>query len=300
MKKGTLLLGLVVLFVTACIKEKQNIIPPNDDDNTVNDTPIIVQPTDTGSVDTSNKGLRITGLKDINVPGLGIDSIEVTVVCDTCDGIELFLSVTGQEDNDRLKMYLTKKSGIDSFKSTLAVKSLLNRWGTYVIELFATDKKTIDTRVRRYIKIKEPSQSECNEYLYTATGHGSFDKTTHINTNYVPVDSLLPNQYVGMYYNEQASFLYLVGMTMGYSSTSQEYIEASSNIFASYNCSSYVFEIPEQTIKGQGSSIYFTIKGQGTIDMEKRICEVEYRTTFNDGGSNVIQHFKITSDIINL
>lgn len=316
MNRKTLIAALaVIITIAACVKEKQNIIPPNNNSDTTNtdtnqnDTTVI-NPNDTTNVDTpvaGYKGITITGAEDKTVEAYGKAEMYLKIRCDSCEGKEIFLTVEGLENKPEMEAVLTNDIVYTGWGTTLILRSYFSKPATTEIRIIASDRN--GREVTAYPKITVPFPSgDCTEYIHKATG-GEFEELRHLKAEFATVDTVINNYYgIPRLVSSGNNSYYLQDVPLAWNATANTFyrslLPASPyHLLFRYNCYNNTIEIPEQIVQGRtngGATEYFRVNGTGTIDNDTRTCNIEYTTYYKVANKNIVNTFKLIATIDNL
>lgn len=305
MKKKTLLLGMAILLsIAACIKEKKSVVPQtDDDDHTVNDTPIIVQPEDTGGVKADTpivayNGITITGLKtEINdIDNFGTTVFDLNVKCDSCNGEELFLSVEDLND-PRLLVVFTKESGYSDFNTKLVIKSYFPERQAYHIKISVSDRKGKKTTYKVNIRTTKPTQPNCDKYFSNATSGMNFNEVRYMSIYKQGVGTTNIDTITNTTTRLDEI---LLGWNTPYNGFYRSYKATTNNhLFTDFNCYTGELNIPEQVLEGKIGSEknYFTVIGSGNMNLDNMTYEIIYTSRYKDGSTYIVETFKLIAKI---
>ena len=296
MKKRALLIAMTVMvIIAACIKEKKNVTPATTDNDNNNDTPVVVQPIDTSKPQPSAKTIQIKGLEDFQLEVFGSRYLKMQVECDSCFGEQITLEVTGAPKN--VELSLTNSKGPVGFTTTLSSKSWFGKPGTYPVQIVATSEKGKKSTYNVNMIIKAASVLRCNDLFEWATSYNGIAMYTIKSKNGVPVDTLVGNLGKGVYRSNTEANLYLYVVPKTYNINSYGYV-LSTNALFSFDCETSESTIPLQILQGKhnGSPThfkYFTVQGQGKLNIPNNTYDIIYTSTYDDSGSTVTEEFLV-------
>ena len=301
-KRALLLVIAIIVTITACIKEKEDIIPKTKDKQ--EDSAVVVQPPiDTSGVDSTSKGIIVTGIDDIFVDLYGSKIVDLNVKCDSCNGEELFVSLEGKNIPNNLEIIFTQTKGLSGFKTKLIVKSYFAKPGTYDITINATNNNGITSSYKQKIVINTPTKWECNNFFMIGLDDGTFDETWLLKTNSTKVDSLIPTA-PGVLHNTQESNLYLNGLVLGWNDFYGRYYRSwktiSYHVLMNFDCYTGKLDIPEQTIEGRvlnNINNFFTVSGEGELNLANKTVDITYTSRYKENNSTVLHTFKIIAKL---
>ena len=298
MKKRTLLIALAaIVTITACIKEKKNITPATTDDDDNNDTPVVVQPIDTSKPQPPAKTIKITGVEDIHVGLYGSRLLNMQVECDSCFGEQISLDVTGAPNNVEMNFSTTK--GPVGFTTTLSTKSRFGKSGTYPIQIVATSEKGKKSTYDVNMIIDEVDKKKCNEFFFWSIFHPGDATYTLKSKNGVTIDTVITIKSFagGITINHFEPNLYFSFIAKAVTASSNSYNLLTAALY-NFDCETAKSTIPSQIIQGRYNGWpvhdkYFTIQGQGQLNIPNNTYDITYTSTYNDSGSTVTENYLV-------
>ena len=297
MRKSTLLIILAaIVTITACIKEKDNVVPRSDDDNGI-DSPIVVPPKPV-----ANNGITVSGVSDINVGLYGSRVLDVNVKCDSCKGNEIFLSVEGQ--HTRLKTTISKESGFSDYNSTIKTVSSFAKPGKYPVTIIASTRKGQKVTYNKNIVVDNVTKGKCNEFFDWAWHSGSA-VVKLVSFSGQAVDSQIANGlFIRNNHKEENLYFWQLTLAGNYNGRTPYYSNVTQSLYHvlfTFDCNTATATIPRQIIRGvpigTGNAKFFTIEGTGKLNVDSNTFEFDYTSTYSDGGSNIVERFKVTKDL---